>query len=485
MKPPQSQSDSESRKKPGKQPGAKGGAKPDGHAAEGGAHSDERAAQGGVPPDKHPTQSGAVPDGGVGAQGGVHLDEQADAQGRPRPQGEAGERITDQPRPEGPAAIHHGPREPVAARSRADLSGRGGWQPSRYPIRVAGRVPGGLPGRRAGADLGWVRWGLMVPVVGLTAWAAAGILTHGLNGSWRSKESFYRIEPGTASGAGTGHTGGAHTGDGAGVGSSETQGHEPAWKNPATWTDSFGDGTPDFLRLTDSADQEAFRQWFAQIAEYQAMRPAAQAPKEITDCASLLRYAYREALKKHDAGWFKDTGMGGGSLPGEIQAWHYSDTPLGAGLFRITPGPFVQGDESDGAFAQFADAKTLVERNAYLVGRNVWQAEPGDLLFYRQFGESSLWQSMIVTRVGSGAAVVYYAGEDQSSHGTGPVPGDPSQSPHGRGPVRGDPNLGAGGELRRVELTELLADPEAERRPLASNPNFMGVYRWNILRGSL
>jgi hypothetical protein len=234
-------------------------------------------------------------------------------------------------------------------------------------------------------------------------------------------------------------------------------GREPAWKNPATWTDSFGDGTPDFLRLSDSADREAFRQWFVLIADYQAMRPVAQVPKEITDCASLLRYAYREALKKHDAGWFKDTGMEVGALPGEIGAWHYPDTPLGAGLFRVTPGPFVRGDEGTGAFAQFADAKTLVERNAYLVSRNVWQAEPGDLLFYRQFGESSPWHSMIVTRVGSGAAVVYDTGEDH----------------------------GAAGELRRVELTELLGHPQAEWRPLASNPNFLGVYRWNILRGSL
>jgi hypothetical protein len=319
-----------------------------------------------------------------------------------------------------------------------------------------------MPGRRARADLGWLRWGLLLPVVGFTAWAASGILTHGFNGTWRNEESFYRIEPEKSSGAGHAgavHAGGAAAGNGAdpGLGAAGVTGREPAWKNPATWTDSFGDGTPDFLRLSDSADREAFRQWFVLIADYQAMRPVAQVPKEITDCASLLRYAYREALKKHDAGWFKDTGMEVGALPGEIGAWHYPDTPLGAGLFRVTPGPFVQGDEGDGAFAQFADVKTLVERNTYLVSRNVWQAEPGDLLFYRQFGQSSPWHSMIVTRVGSGAAVVYDTGEDH----------------------------GEAGELRRVELTELLAHPQAEWRPLTSNPNFMGVYRWNILRGSL
>jgi hypothetical protein len=321
-----------------------------------------------------------------------------------------------------------------------------------------------MPGRRGGSELGWLRWALLLPVVVFTAWAASGILTHGLNGSWRNEESTYRIETGASTAAGAGHAGGGAakstapgTGADIGLGAAGAQGKEPAWKNPATWTDSFGDGTPDFLRLTDAADREAFRQWFVMIADYQAMRPATQVPKEITDCASLLRYAYREALKKHDPGWFKDTGMEVGALPGEIGAWHYPDTPLGPGLFRVTAGAFVQGDESDGAFAQFADARTLVDRNAYLVSRNVWQAEPGDLLFYRQFGQSSPWHSMIVTRVGNGAAVVYDTGEVH----------------------------GAAGELRRVELTELLGHPQPEWRPLASNPNFMGVYRWNILRGSL
>ncbi len=63
---------------------------------------------------------------------------------------------------------------------------------------------------------------------------------------------------------------------------------------------------------------------------------------------------------------------------------------------------------------------------------------------------------MIVTRVGSDAEVVYDTGSD-----------------HGRA-----------GELRRVALAELLDHPEPQWRPLVSNPNFLGVYRWNILRGT-
>jgi hypothetical protein len=222
------------------------------------------------------------------------------------------------------------------------------------------------------------------------------------------------------------------------------------------WGDRFGDGTPEFLRLSDPADQAAFRRWFTLIAEYQAERPRAEVPAEITDCASLLRYAYREALKRHDGVWFETTGIEVAAPPGEIHAWSYPHTPLGAELFRVKAGASDPADAGDGAFAQFADAKTLVERNAYFVSRDVREALPGDLLFYRQFGQSSPWHSMIVVRAGGDAQVVY---------DTGPDHGEP-------------------GELRRVALSELLDHPEPQWRPLPGNRNFLGVYRWNILRGT-
>jgi hypothetical protein len=225
------------------------------------------------------------------------------------------------------------------------------------------------------------------------------------------------------------------------------------------WTDRFADGTPDFLRLTDPADQDAFRQWFTTIADFQAVRPRAEIPPEITDCASLLRYSYREALKRHDDTWFLATGIEVGALPGEIRAWRYPDTPLGAGLFRVRPGSFEPADATNGAFAQFADAKTLIERNAYFVSRDPRQAHPGDQLFYRQFGQSSPWHSMIVTRIAGHAAVVYDTGLLDHSSKTG--------------------------ELRRVLLAELIDHPQPQWRPVTGNPNFLGVYRWNILRGTL
>ena len=39
------------------------------------------------------------------------------------------------------------------------------------------------------------------------------------------------------------------------------------------------------------------------------------------------------------------------------------------------------------------------------------------------------------------------------------------------------------GEIRRLTVAELMNFPDARWRPLISNPAFLGVYRWNILRG--
>ena len=45
------------------------------------------------------------------------------------------------------------------------------------------------------------------------------------------------------------------------------------------------------------------------------------------------------------------------------------------------------------------------------------------------------------------------------------------------GPQGSDP-----GEIRRLKLPELLHFQEPQWRPVAANCNFLGVYRWNILR---
>ena len=123
------------------------------------------------------------------------------------------------------------------------------------------------------------------------------------------------------------------------------------------------------------------------------------------------------------------------------------------GLFRTRSGPYLASDRSDGTFAQFADAKTLLSDNAYLIGRDIRSGRPGDLIFFRLLETDSQYHSMIITG-DQGEWVVYH---------TGPI----------------DQHRG---EMRRVLLADLLRHPDPRWRPMPSNPNFLGVYRWNILR---
>ena len=221
-----------------------------------------------------------------------------------------------------------------------------------------------------------------------------------------------------------------------------------------TSADSFGDGMPDALRLHSPEDRLAFRKWFTAIAEQEADLPAARVPTEIDDCAALLRFCYREALSRHDARWMDEQPEAEEFVQlSSIAQYRYPETPLGLNLFRVRPGPYAPGDNGNGAFAQFADAHALHALNAYFVSRNVREALPGDLLFYRQLEQNSPWHSMIV--IGEPAEWVIYH--------TGPM---------GKAP----------GEIRRVMIADLLHHPDARWRPLPENTNFLGVYRWNILR---
>lgn len=221
--------------------------------------------------------------------------------------------------------------------------------------------------------------------------------------------------------------------------------------------DRFGDGTPDFLRLHSAADRAAFRAWFTALADTAAALPPEHLPKEIDDCAALLRWCYRNALHAHDEAW--QATMPIEALPplASVAQYAFPFTPLGADLFRVRPGVYSADDAANGSFAQFADVKTLWQRNTFFVTRNVRAARPGDLLFYRQLEQNSPFHSMILTGVGHDWAVYH----------TGPIGNGRDATP---------------GEVRRVALEDLLHHPDTRWRPIPENSNFLGVYRWNILR---
>ena len=196
------------------------------------------------------------------------------------------------------------------------------------------------------------------------------------------------------------------------------------------------------LHLDSPSDREAFRRWFTFLAEsrYYATRPE----PEIADCAGLVRWAFREALRPHDAAWSGSLDIPVlPALPPVIQ-FTYPRTPWGANLFRV--------DASH--TAQFADATTLRLYNTTFVSRDIARARPGDLLFYAQFGHSMPAHVMIWL----GPSQIAPDANDWVLYHTGP-----------------------GGEIRKVQRRDLLAHPSPAWRPVDGNSNFLGVRRLNLL----
>src|SRR5262249_6560448 len=142
-----------------------------------------------------------------------------------------------------------------------------------------------------------------------------------------------------------------------------------------------------------------------------------------------------------------------------VRKYAYPRTPLGAALFRIRPA--AHEEDARSSFAEFADAKTLWQLNTFFISRDLRMARPGDLLSFRQLEQSSPYHSMIFggrSQFDKGATesdiLVYHTG----------------------------PNHKQPGEMRRTSVSELLEHPSPRWRPSPGNSNFLGVYRWNILR---
>ena len=226
-----------------------------------------------------------------------------------------------------------------------------------------------------------------------------------------------------------------------------------------SWNDHVGDGLPDALRLHNAEDRLRFRRWFTSLANRAAAVPDALLPREISDCSALLRYSYRIALMRHDDRWYKQFQPGTMPMLPNVEQWNYPETPLGAGLFRVKPVHGGAPQPTD--FAEFADAKTLLTLNSFRIGRDVQAAKPGDLLFFHPEGSEPQYHSMIVT--GDGAQwVVYHTGPDTGTAGSATAP--------------------RRGEMRRARMADLLQHPDPRWRPTSNNPDFLGVFRWNLLR---
>src|SRR5256714_9153297 len=116
----------------------------------------------------------------------------------------------------------------------------------------------------------------------------------------------------------------------------------------ARWDDSDSDGIPDREELHTFGDRENFRQWFTTVAEQQFYEPSREWDEDQRDCAGLVRFAWREALRAHDRAWLLRMGESYEAVAPDVRAYTLERSPVGEKLFRTTAGTFSESNLSDG-----------------------------------------------------------------------------------------------------------------------------------------
>lgn len=228
---------------------------------------------------------------------------------------------------------------------------------------------------------------------------------------------------------------------------------------PAPDADLDHDGIPDTAELRTFNDRESFRRWFTWIGEMQFYKLSDEWNTEQRDCAGLVRFAWRESLRKHDRAWYQRMGENYDPIAVDVSI-DLTSEPLREKLFRTMPGNYSTRDIPEGKFSEFADAQTLKMFNTTFVGRDRHQAQPGDLLFFHQ-----PWVQKFPYHVMLFLGEPRFASEnarDWVVYHTGASPQD-------------------AGEVKKVRLSVLDQHPNKRWRPLPTNPNFLGFYRLKIL----
>jgi uncharacterized protein YfaT (DUF1175 family) len=134
----------------------------------------------------------------------------------------------------------------------------------------------------------------------------------------------------------------------------------------------------------DPAQSQVFRAWFVRIAQEQLSQgPSPRWYQQ--DCAGLVRFAANEALKVHDDKWLRSNGLSNRYLPPELSL---SDEQ------RKLAQQWQQGG---GKVGPYVNAIKLIQFNSHLVGRDVAQARPGDLMFFDQGDDQHLMTGWAAT----------------------------------------------------------------------------------------
>ena len=184
----------------------------------------------------------------------------------------------------------------------------------------------------------------------------------------------------------------------------------------------------------NKAQSRAFQAWMLRIVSAQLER--GPSPRwQHRDCAGLVRFAVNEALSVHDAKWLRANGIGSNrQLPPELE------------LERAQQSLRNRWVQTDGTVGNYVSAIALVQNNSRFIGRDLNQAQPGDLLFFDQGDEQHLMVWM-------GSRIAYHTGS-----------------------IKPDDN-----GLRSVDVSQLKTWKDTRWQPAVDNPNFAGVFRLAFL----
>jgi uncharacterized protein len=182
----------------------------------------------------------------------------------------------------------------------------------------------------------------------------------------------------------------------------------------------------------DREQSRRFRAWMTLLVHRQVDR--GPTPRWThRDCAGLVRFVVADTLREHDQSWKRANGLLQTRLPPDLD-------PAAALPLRNT------WKRVDGGRDAYVGALELVQENTRLVGRQLHDAEPGDLLFYDLGDDQHLMVWM-------GRYIAYHTGRV--------LPGDNG--------------------LRAVSPAQLMGWSDTRWRPADSNPNFSGIYRLAFL----
>lgn len=196
-------------------------------------------------------------------------------------------------------------------------------------------------------------------------------------------------------------------------------------------------------------DEDAMRKAVSLVAFSQSKKLSPAWEPAQQDCAGLVRFAYREALKERTADQLKRIALGSKlHLP-----------PVSFAARRIFPfypkiWSTADGLEPKRSFSFFADGETLVGYNFVHKSDSPEDARPGDLLVYHKgLDAREPYHLMMVGEGRREPVAVYHNGA-----------------------------RGADAGVRVVPLGDLYKSPDSTWIPVRANPQFLGVYQWKRFR---